>query len=421
VLQVSVKEPSATRHIVVTGLGVVTPVGNNVDAMWESIKAGRSGISRLTRHELPEFADAIAGEVRDFDPSKYLPNRVVRHADPSVQFGLASVLEALSDAGLPESGLGPETGVVFGSSLGGQSVQESQNAILREQGPRRMSPFMLPNILPDAVSGYIAIACGATGPNMAVLSAPATGAGSIGEAAEVIRRGDADIMIAGATEAPLTPVLYAGFAAMRTLATPCDDPIRACMPFDLNRTGFVLGEGAAALILESKAHAEARDAQIYAELAGYASSNDAYDIVASEPSGRGATLAMSTALRKAGLLPEQVAYVNAHGTASRMNDRVETAAIKKAFGAHAYQLAVSSTKSMTGHLIGAAGALEAVISVLSLHHGVVPPTINFETRDPDCDLDYVPNEARLVPGMEAVLSHSVGLGGHNASLVFRRP
>jgi 3-oxoacyl-[acyl-carrier-protein] synthase II len=389
--------------------------------MWESITAGRSGISRVTRLETPEFADAIAGEVRDFEPEKSLPSRIVRYADRSVQFGAAAALEALQDAGLAEGTLGPEAGVIFGSSLGGQSVQESQNAILREQGPRRMSPFMLPNILPDAISGYIAILCGATGPNMAVLSAPATGASSIGEAAEVILRGDAEIMIAGATEAPLTPMLYAGFAAMRTLAAPCDDPARACKPFDLNRTGFVLGEGAGAMVLESKAHAEMRGARIYAELAGYASSNDAYDLVASEPSGRGAALAMSVALRKARLQPERVAYINAHGTASRMNDRVETAAIKKAFGEHAYRLAVSSTKSMTGHLMGAAGALEAVISVLSLHHGVLPPTINYETPDPDCDLDYVPNETRRASGMEAVLSHSVGLGGHNASLVFRRP
>jgi 3-oxoacyl-[acyl-carrier-protein] synthase II len=405
----------------VTGLGAVTPIGSDVSTTWESILAGRSGIGRLSRFEHPEPEGAMAGEVRDFQFTKRLPAKMVRHADRSVQYGAAAALEALDDAGLQaETGLGRRAGVVFGSSLGGHVLLESLSAVLRKLGPRRVSPFMLPNILPDAASGYIAILTGATGPNMAILSASATGACAIGEAAEIIRRGDADVMIAGAAEAPLTPVLYAGFAAMRTLAVAAEDPARACRPFDLDRTGFVVAEGSAAVVLESKESAEARGARVYAALAGYGSGNDAFDIVASEPTGRGAAIAMSAALRKAGIAPEQVAYVNAHGTASRMNDRVETAAIKKVFGGHAYRLAVSSTKSMTGHLMGAAGALEAVISVLSLFHGVLPPTINYETMDPDCDLDYVPNQARAVAGIVAVLSHSVGLGGHNASLVFRR-
>lgn len=403
-----------------TGLGAVTPIGSDVSTTWESILAGRSGIGKLSRFEHPESEGAIAGEVRDFQFTKRLPAKMVRHADRSVQYGVAATLEALDDAGLSYGNLGSRTGVIFGSSLGGHVLLESQSAVLRKQGPRRVSPFMLPNILPDAASGYIAILTGATGPNMAVLSASGTGASAIGEAAEIIRRGDADVMIAGAAEAPLTPVLYAGFAAMRTLAVAAEDPARACRPFDLDRTGFVLAEGSAAVVLESKESAEARGARVYAALAGYGSGNDAFDIVASEPTGRGAAIAMSAALRKAGIAPEQVAYVNAHGTASRMNDRVETAAIKKVFGGHAYRLAVSSTKSMTGHLMGAAGALEAVISVLSLFHGVLPPTINYETMDPDCDLDYVPNQARAVAGIDAVLSHSVGLGGHNASLVFQR-
>jgi 3-oxoacyl-[acyl-carrier-protein] synthase II len=406
--------------VVVTGLGAVSPLGNNVGSTWESILAGRSGIDRLTRFEVPVSEYAIAGEARDFDPTRWLPARTVRHADRSVHFGVVAALEALTDAGLTDEQLGPRAGVVFGSSLGGHIVLESQTAILQEHGPRRVSPFMLPNVLPDAVSGYIAILAGAKGPNMAVLSASASGASAIGEAAEVIRRGDADIMIAGATEAPLTPVLYAAFAAMRTLAVAGDDPVHACRPFDLNRTGFVIGEGAGAVVLESKEHALARSARVYAELAGYGSGNDAFDIVASEPTGRGAAIAMAAALRKAGVRPEQVEYINAHGTASEMNDRVETAAIKSVFGDHAYSLAVSSTKSMTGHLMGAAGALEAVISILSLHHGILPPTINYETPDPNCDLDYVPNTARAAPGLETVLSHSVGLGGHNASLVFRK-
>jgi 3-oxoacyl-[acyl-carrier-protein] synthase II len=409
-----------TKQVVVSGLGAVSPTGSDVGTTWESILAGRSGIGRLTRFAAAESECAIAGEVRDFEPTKWLPAKTIRHADRSVQFGVIAALEALSDAGLAGGSLGPRAGVIFGSSLGGHGVLEAQNAVLEEQGPRRVSPFMLPNLLPDAASGYIAILAGATGPNMAVLSASATGSSAIGEAAEIIRRGDADVMIAGAAEAPLTPVLYAGFAAMRTLAEAGDDPAHACRPFDLNRTGFVIGEGAGAVVLESREHAVARGARVYAELAGYGSGNDAFDIVASEPSGRGAALAMSAGLRKAGIKPEQVSYINAHGTASEMNDRVETAAIKKAFGDHAYRLAVSSTKSMTGHLMGAAGALEAVITILSLYHSILPPTINYETPDPDCDLDYVPNKARPAPGIEAALSHSVGLGGHNASLVFRR-
>jgi 3-oxoacyl-[acyl-carrier-protein] synthase II len=404
----------------VTGLGAVCPVGADVSSIWESILAGRSGIGRLTRFDAPEFEGAVAGEVRDFDPGRCIPGRMARHMDRSAHFGVAAAIEALGDAGLEAGSLGAESGVVFGSSLGGQALHESQRAVLRDHGPRRVSPFMLPNVLPDTTSGYVAILTGAAGPNMAILSASATGASAIGEAAEIIRRGDAEVMIAGAAEAPLTPVLYSGFAAMRTLAVAGDDPARSCRPFDLNRTGFVAAEGAGAMVLESGEHALARGARVYAELAGYGSGNDAFDMVASEPSGRGAIVAMSAALRKSGLAPEEVAYVNAHGTASRMNDRVETLAIKAVFGEHAYGLAVSSTKSMTGHLMGAAGALEAVISVLALRHGILPPTISYETPDPECDLDYVPNEARPAPGLDAVLSHSVGLGGHNASLVFRR-
>lgn len=404
-----------------TGLGAVTPVGADVSATWESILAGRSGIGRLSRFDAAEAEDAIAGEVHDFDPAKSLPGKMARHTDRSVQFAIAVALEALRDSGLQiEGDAAGRAGVIFGSSLGGHGVLESQSAILQAQGPRRMSPFMLPNVLPDAASGYIAILTGATGPNMAVLSASSTGASAIGEAAEIIRRGDADVMIAGAAEAPLTPVIYAALAAMRTLAVAGEDPSRACKPFDLKRTGFVPAEGAGAVILESKRHAEARGAKVYAELAGYGSGNDAFDLVASEPTGRGAAIAMASAMRKAGVSRHQVAYINAHGTASRMNDRVETAAIKKAFGEDAYRLAVSSTKSVTGHLMGAAGAVEAVITVLSLYHGVLPATMNYETPDPECDLDYVPNEARAAPGIEAVLTHSVGLGGHNASLLFRR-
>jgi 3-oxoacyl-(acyl-carrier-protein) synthase len=316
--------------------------------------------------------------------------------------------------------LGNRAGVAFGSSLGGHVILEYENTVLRKDRPLRLSPFLLPNILPDAISGYLAILVGATGPNMSFLSASATGATSIGEAAEIIRRGDADVVIAGATEAPLTPVLYAGLAAMRAIAEPGDDPATACRPFDLRRTGFVVAEGAGAVVVESLEHARARGATPYAELAGYGSANDAFDMVASEPAGRGPVNAMTMALRKAGLDPCAVGYINAHGTASRMNDRVETVAIKQVFGPHAHKLAISSTKSMMGHLMGAAGAVEAVVSILALYHRAVPPTINYGCPDPDCDLDYVPNQARAAPGLEVVLSHSIGLGGHNASLIFRR-
>jgi len=411
---------SSRQQVVVTGLGVVSPVGLDVGSTWASVVAGRSGIVPISRFEVSEPDYAIAGEIRGFDPQGRLPIRMIRNADRSVHFGAVAALEALGDAGLANRKLGPRAGVVLGSSLGGQSLRETQHATLEKQGVRRMNPTTLPNILPDAASGYIAMISGAKGPNMAVTSASATGASAIGEAAEIIRRGDADIMIAGATEAPLTPVLFAGFAAMRTMALNEGDPAAACKPFDLHRTGFVLAEGAAAIVLESGAHAETRGARAYAEIAGYGTGNDAFHIVASDPTGRGAVLAMSTALRKAGLTPEQVGYINAHGTASQMNDRVETAAIKTVFGDYAYRLPISSTKSMTGHLMGAAGAIEAVITVLSLHNGILPPTINYKTPDPECDLDYVPNQAREAPGIQAALTHSVGLGGHNASLIFRR-
>ncbi len=291
---------------------------------------------------------------------------------------------------------------------------------LQKKGPRRISPFFLTNFLPDASTGHVAILTGAMGPNMAVVSACATGAGSIGEAAEIIRRGDADMMIAGGAEAPLTPMLYASFNALRAVASPGDDPASACKPFDMRRDGFVVAEGAAMMILESMEHAQKRGARIYAELAGYGCANDAFDMVASEETGRGAILAMEMALRKSKLEPDRIGYVNAHGTGTPMNDRVETLAIKRVFGEHAYRLAVSSTKSMTGHMMGAAGAIEAVFSVLALHDQVLPPTMHYEVPDPDCDLDYVPNEARPAQDLDATMSTSIGLGGHNVALLFQR-
>jgi 3-oxoacyl-[acyl-carrier-protein] synthase II len=408
-------------RVVVTGLGVVTPLGNDVPTTWQALIEGRSGIGYVTLFDTSAYDYAIAGEVRDFVPETAMETKDLRHIDRYCQFAINASLEALRDAGIDvDGGLGERAGVVFGSGAGGYTLLEEQSRVLNQKGPRRVSPYFLSNILPDAASGYIAIHTGAMGPNMAVISACATGAGSIGEAAEIIKRGDADLMIAGGAEAPITPFLYAGFNALRAVASPGDDPSRACRPFDRCRDGFVVGEGAGCVVLESWEHAQARGARVYAELIGYGSSNDAFDMVASDEYGRGAALAMNMALRKSGLPLEQVGYVNAHGTATPMNDRVETLALKKVFGEHAYKLAVSSTKSMTGHMMGAAGAAEAIFSILALYHQVLPPTMHYQDPDPECDLDYVPNQARPVQDLEATLSTSIGLGGHNAALIFSR-
>jgi 3-oxoacyl-[acyl-carrier-protein] synthase II len=409
------------RRVVVTGVGALSPVGNDAPSSWQSLLAGRSGIGPITRFDASQFSFPIAGEVKGFDPEAALPAKVRRNMDVNVQYACATALEALADAGVSlERPLGETAGVIFGSGVGGYNLLEEQTRIFNEKGPRRVSPFFLANILPDAASGYLAMITGATGPNMAVVSACATGAAAVGESYETIRRGDADLMIAGGTEAPLTAVLYSAFAALRAIATYDDDPATACKPFDARRDGFVIAEGAACLILEDAEHAARRGARVYAEVCGYGSANDAFDMQASEENGRGAVLAVQMALRKAEIDPNSIGYVNAHGTGTQMNDRVETLALKRIFAKHAYRLAVSSTKSMTGHMMGAAGAFEAVASVLALHEQVLPPTLNYRDQDPDCDLDYVPNEARRVSGLEAVLSTSIGLGGHNAALIFKR-
>jgi 3-oxoacyl-[acyl-carrier-protein] synthase II len=408
-------------RVVVTGLGAVTPLGNDLATTWANVLAGRSGIAPITLFDASGYESAIAGEVKDFAPEDHLPAKEARYMDRYVQFACAAALEALRDAGIEiGDGLGPAAGVVIGSGAGGHVLLEEGFHTLSKKGPRRISPFFLTNFLPDASTGHVAILTGAMGPNMAVVSACATGAGSIGEAAEVIKRGDAEIMIAGGAEAPLTEMLYASFNALRAVATTGDDPSKACKPFDARRDGFIVAEGAAIVVLESLEHATARGARIYAELTGYGSANDAFDMVASEETGRGAILAMEMALRKAGIDRDRVGYVNAHGTGTPMNDRVETQALKRVFGEHAYKLAVSSTKSMTGHMMGAAGAIEAVFSILALHEQVLPPTMHLEVPDPDCDLDYVANAARPAQDVEAALSNSIGLGGHNAALVFQR-
>jgi 3-oxoacyl-[acyl-carrier-protein] synthase II len=394
-------------------------VGNDVASTWESLRAGRSGVGHITLFETSRFDIDIAAEVKNFVPDALAPKEA-RRMDRYARFGAVAALEALQHAGVSLEGpLGPRAGVVFGAGSGGYILLEEQARVLRESGPRRVSPFFLTNILPDAVSGHIAILTGAMGPNMAVVAACATGTAAIGEAAEIIRRGDADVMIAGGAEAPISETLYGAFYAMRAIAT-AEDAAEACRPFDARRNGFVVAEGAGAMVLESLEHARARGARILAELAGYGCSNDAFDMVASEESGRGPTLSMEMAFRKAAVAPEAVGYINAHGTGTPLNDKVETTAIKHVFGEHAKRVAVSSTKSMTGHMMGAAGALEAVVTVLALRDQVLPPTINYAVPDPGCDLDYVPNHARKVSGLEYALSTSVGLGGHNAALLFRR-
>jgi len=407
-------------RVVVTGLGAITPLGNDIRSTWKALLKGKSGIGHITRFDASDFGEAIAGEVKDFQPEKLVSPKTLRHMDRYSQLAAVASLEALADAGLSTiGGLGPEAGVVFAGS-GGYHLIDDQYRTIAERGPQRTSPFFLANMLPDSASGHIAILTGAMGPNMAVVSACATGASAVGEASEIIRRGDAEVMIAGGAEAPLTRMLYAAFSALRAIASPGDDPSKACKPFDRRRDGFVIAEGAGALILESLEHAEARGARVYAELSGYGASNDAFDMVASEESGRGPALAMEMALRKAKIEPTKVGYVNAHGTGTPLNDRVETVALKRVFGKHAYHFAVSATKSMTGHLMGAAGAVEAIFSVLALHEQILPPTAHYEEPDPDCDLDYVPQKARPVSGLEAVLSNSIGLGGHNAALLFTR-
>ena len=412
--------------VFISGVGAVSPVGNDAPTTWKALLEGRRGIGWVTQFDAGVFENAIAGEVKDFQPETVLPAKELRHMDRYVQFASVAALEALADAGIEiGGGLGPRAGVVFSAGAGGYHVLTEQWGVLENRGPRRVSPFFLTHVLPDAASGQIAILTGAMGPNMAVIAACATGTNSIGEAWEIVRRGDADVMIAGGAEAPITKILYSAFNSLRAIATvDGEDPSTASRPFDKRRDGFVIAEGAGCVILESEEHLRARGGEPYAEMVGYGSSNDAFDMVASEESGRGPVLAIETALRKAataGLEPAQIGYVNAHGTGTPMNDRVETIAFKRVFGDHAYKLAVSSIKGSTGHMMGAAGAIEAVVSTLALRHQTLPPTINYQVPDPDCDLDYVPNEAREVSNLEAVLSTSVGLGGHNSALILKLP
>ncbi|MDF1556170.1 MAG: beta-ketoacyl-ACP synthase II [Deferrisomatales bacterium] len=411
----------AQRRVVVTGMGCVSPLGLDVEQSWAACVAGQSGIGPITKFDAAGLKTHIAGEVKGFDPTPYVELRDQKKMDSFIQYALACAQMAMDDAGYRVAEDEAErVGVSIGAGLGGLPEIERQHKLLLEAGPRRVSPFFIPMVIVNLAPGHVAIATGAKGPNLSIVTACATGSHSLGEAWHTIRRDDADVMIAGGVESTITPLAIGGFNAMRALSTRNDDPERASRPFEKDRDGFVMGEGGAVLILEELEHARARDAKIYAELVGYGATCDAHHITAPDPQGDGAARCMAMALRSAGLAPNAVDYINAHGTSTSFNDYYETLAIKRVFGDHAKNgLWVSSTKSMTGHLLGAAGSVEAVFSVLALQRGVAPPTINYAIPDPDCDLDYVPNTSRE-GRLQTVLSNSFGFGGTNGSLLFRR-
>ncbi|MBX7112259.1 MAG: beta-ketoacyl-ACP synthase II [Dehalococcoidia bacterium] len=407
------------RRVVVTGLGLITPLGNDTSSTWDGLLAGRSGIGRITSFDVSAYDCPIAGELKDFSPEAHVDAKLLRRIDRSSVLAMAASKQAVQDAGLDIASEAPgSVGVILGTGIGGAHLIVENQDVLNEKGPRRVSPFLITSMLPDTATGLVAIALGADGANFAVTAACGTGGAATGEAAETVARGDAEVVLAGGFEAPLRPIYYAGFQAMRALAEH-DDPAQASRPFDRDRNGFVISEGAGVLVLEELEHALARGARIYAEWKGAGTSNDAFDMVAAAEDGRGIVRAMQRALKRGEVPLDAVDYINAHGTGTPLNDRVETRAIRAVFGPQADRLMVSSTKSMIGHLMGAAGAVEAAVAVLACARGVVPPTINYTTPDPDCDLDYVPNEARTAT-VRYAMSTSVGLGGHNSAVVFGR-
>jgi 3-oxoacyl-[acyl-carrier-protein] synthase II len=405
------------RRAVITGLGAVTPVGNDVPTSWANLLAGKSGIGRITRFDTSPYPVDIAGEAKDFDPAVAMSQKELRHTGRDVHLGMAAAMEAVGDSGW-EVDEPDRTGVILGSCVGGMEYTLDQQRVMDERGPGRVSPHWIANMLPDTTSSHLATRIGARGVNYAIVGACATGTNAVGDAAEVIGRGQADVIVAGGTEAVLMPVVLAGFCAMRALAAGGDDPTTASRPFDATRSGFVLAEGAAALVVEELEHARTRGARIYCEVVGYGVSNDAYHVATPHPESIGVIEMMRAALKRSGIAAEEIDYINAHGTSTPYNDPAETNAIKTVFGDHAYNLAVSSIKSMTGHSFGAAGAIEAVSTALTIHHGVIPPTINLNTPDPLCDLDYVPHTARETP-VRTALSNSMGLGGHNGCIILR--
>ena len=408
------------RRVVVTGMGVIAPNGNSVDLFWDALINGRSGIGPITRFDTTDFGVKIAGEVKDFDPEAALDRKQVRRNDRFVHLGVQAATDASSSADVDMSRVdGDRVGVIFGSGIGGIGTLEKQHSVLLEKGPGRVSPFFVPMIISDMAAGMISMKLGAKGPNYATVSACASAAHAIGEAARKIQHDEADLMITGGCEAAVTPLSVAGFASAKAMSHRNDEPERASRPFDKHRDGFVLGEGAGSLVLEEMEHARRRGIEIWGEFRGMGFTADAYHQTAMAPEGEGGARAVRIALGDAGLNPDQIDYINAHGTSTPLGDAQETAALKAVFGDHARQLAISSTKSMTGHLLGAAGAIETIACILAIRHGTIPPTINYETPDPDCDLDCVPNEARQLEANIA-LNNSFGFGGHNAALIFSR-
>jgi len=408
------------NRVVVTGLGLVTPVGIGKEAFWDSLKSGKSGIGKITRFDATGYSAQIAAELKDFNPQDYIEKKEAKRMDKFTQYGVAAAKMALQDAGLDITEENAEdVGVIVASGIGGIETLEEQHKVLLEKGPNRVSPFLIPMMIINMAGGQISIATGAKGPNSTIVTACASSTHAIGDAFKLLQRGDAKVVISGGTEAAITPLGVAGFCALKALSTRNDEPERASRPFDLERDGFVMGEGACMVILETLDHALARGAHIYAEVVGYGLTGDAYHITAPDPGGLGAARSMKMAIADAGLEVADIDYINAHGTSTNMNDKFETIAIKSVFGDYAYKTNVSSTKSMTGHLLGAAGAVEFAAITLAVQDNIIPPTINYENPDPDCDLNYTPNEAKAIE-VQAAISNSLGFGGHNATILVKK-
>ncbi|KLU64679.1 3-oxoacyl-[acyl-carrier-protein] synthase 2 [Desulfosporosinus acididurans] len=408
------------HRAVITGMGVISPVGNQLEEFWNNLIGGKSGIGLLTRFDTSNLSTKVAGEVKNFEPTEWIDKKESRHMDRFAQFAIAAAKLAVQDSGLDFENVNKErAGAVMGCGIGGVITFEEQKEVLMNRGSNRISPFFVPMLIGNMAAGHLSIEFGLKGSSMTIVTACASSTNAVGEALRLIQRGDADVILCGGTEAPLTALAYAGFCSMKAMSTEKENPEQACRPFDQRRSGFVMGEGAGVLVLESLEHAKARGARIYAELAGYGSTSDAYHITTPVPGGAGAARAMQMAIDDAGLNVNEVDYINAHGTGTGPNDSTETAAIKTVFGDAASKLAISSTKSMTGHLMGAAGAIEAIICTLAIERGVIPPTANYGEPDPECDLDYVPNQARYQE-VKVSMSNSLGFGGHNATIILKK-
>jgi len=408
------------RRVVITGMGVLSPVGNNLNDFWSALMEGKNGVGMVTAFDSSKFTSHLSAEVKDFNPAAILNSKQIKRMDRFVQFGVYAAKMAFDDSAIDITKEDPKRiGVLVGSGIGGLHTIEKQVEIYLTKGPSRLSPFLIPMLIVNMASGQISIMLGLKGPNSCVATACASGTHAIGDAFNIIQRGDVDVMVTGGAEGCITPVGFGGFCALKALSTRNDDPQHASRPFERDRDGFIIGEGAGILVIEELEHAKARNAKIYCELTGYSMTGDAYHMTAPDPEGEGAAECMALCVKDAGIKPEDVNYINAHGTSTKYNDSIETKAIKKTFGKHAYKLAVSSTKSMTGHLLGAAGGVEAVACAMAIKHGIIPPTINYENPDPECDLDYVPNKARKAD-VNVALSNSLGFGGHNATIALKK-